>query len=82
MENILPRPPPEVLISMLGDIHTIEPFSVTICSPSASWQTTTGKAPPFSSYVIISRPFSIICYYQYTAFFRPTQGAGAETGKN
>ena len=43
---------PLVSIFMLGLIHTIEPFSVRICSPFFSWQTTTGNAPPLTSYVI------------------------------
>ena len=49
-ENIrpkaLPRPPAEVSISMLGVIHTMEPFSVTMDSPGESWQMTTGVVSP------------------------------------
>ena len=52
LENILPMPPPVVSISILGVIHTIEPFSVIIRSPSVSSQTTTGNAPPLISYFI------------------------------
>lgn len=52
LENIFPTPPPEVFISMLGLIQTMEPFSVIICSPSLSWQITTGNAPPLISYCI------------------------------
>ena len=49
LENIFPRPPPRVSICILGLIHTMEPFSVIICSPPLSVQTTTGKEPPLIS---------------------------------
>ena len=49
-ENIrpkaLPRPPAEVSISILGDIHTMEPFSVIIGSPLSRSQMTTGVGSP------------------------------------
>ena len=49
-ENIrpkaLPRPPAEVSISILGDIHTMEPFSVIIGSPLSRSQMTTGMGSP------------------------------------
>ena len=48
-ENILPRPPPRVSISMLGLIQAMEPRSVIICSPSSIWQITTGNTPPVIS---------------------------------
>ena len=51
---------PDVPISKLGLIHTMEPFSVIIRSPSASWHTTTGKLPPLSSYCIVSVSFTQI----------------------
>ena len=49
LENILPRPPPEVCISMLELIQTIAPFSVIIRSPSATLQITTGNGVPLIS---------------------------------
>lgn len=49
-ENILPKalpmPPAEVCISMLGLIQTMDPFSVIMLSPLASWQITTGMGSP------------------------------------
>ena len=50
LENILPRPPPEVAICMFGVIHTMDPFSVTMDSPSARLQVTTGNDPPIMLY--------------------------------
>ena len=45
--NALPiLPPPSVAIAMLGLIHTMEPFSVRIDSPGASWQIATPKGLP------------------------------------
>ena len=49
LENILPTPPPTVSMCMFGVIHTMEPLSVIIFSPSSRWHTTTGKLPPLSS---------------------------------
>ena len=42
----LPSPPAEVDISMLGDIHTMEPFSVIMVSPPSRLQMTTGMGSP------------------------------------
>ena len=50
LENILPMPPPEVDISMLGVIQTMAPLSVIMDSPSLRLHVTTGKAPPPISY--------------------------------
>ena len=49
LENIRPRPPPTVLISMFGLIQTIAPFSVIMRSPFASLQITTGNGVPLIS---------------------------------
>ena len=65
-ENIrpkaLPRPPAEVSISMLGVIHTMEPFSVTMDSPGESWQMTTGVVSPWILYSISIPPFFSVWY--------------------
>lgn len=53
-ENILPMPPPVVLISMLGVIQTMEPPSVIMDSPSARVHVTTGKVPPMMLYRMVS----------------------------
>ena len=49
-ENIrpkaLPRPPALVCISMLGDIHTMDPFSVIMDSLASTSQMTTGMGSP------------------------------------
>lgn len=43
LENIFPMPPPPVVvISMFGVIHTMDPFSVIMLSPLLSLHTTTG----------------------------------------
>ena len=44
---------------MLGDIQTMPPFSVIIRSPLASWQITTGNAPPLISYSICHSSLSL-----------------------
>ena len=49
----MPTPPPEVCISMLGLIHTMEPLSVIMVSPSSSWQTTTPIGSPLISYCMM-----------------------------
>ena len=48
--NILPRPPPEVSISMFGDIQLIEPASQQSDSPLSSEQITTPIGSPLISY--------------------------------
>ena len=53
-ENIRPKalprlPPAEVCISILGFIHTMEPFSVIMVSPAFRSQITTGMGSPLIS---------------------------------
>ena len=50
LENILPRPPPVVAISMLAVIQTMAPLSVIMDSPLLRLQVTTGKVPPMILY--------------------------------
>jgi hypothetical protein len=60
LENIRPRPPPWVCISMLGLIQHMDPRSVIIFSPLSRLQMTTGKLPPLISYLIAVPPYSLI----------------------
>ena len=48
----LPRPPAEVCISILGLIHTMEPFSVIMDSLPLRSHTTTGMGSPMILYCI------------------------------
>ena len=60
-ENMRPKafpiPPPALVpISMLGDIHTMEPFSVIMDSPAFRSQITTGIGSPTISYFTLIPP--------------------------
>ena len=80
-----PRPPAEVSISILGDIHTMEPFSVIMDSLFSSSQMTTGMGSPWISYFIRCHALSHVLrvrglgrgpvYVQYTGHsLRPQEG--------
>ena len=64
-ENILPKAfpiPPfvDVSIFIFGLIQLIDPRSVIIVSPCATWQTTTGNGSPCISYLITNPPSIMI----------------------